>query len=363
MQALETVRIGKRIVGRGYPAYIIAEIGSNFDGDLGRAKRLAQLAKEAGADAYKIQNFLAPKIVSSEGFKNLKASFQSSWDKPVVDVYRSAEFPREWVAEVAAYCDSIGIDFLSSPYDHGAVDLLERIGVPAHKIGSGEIDNLDFLEYVAKTGKPLILACGSATLEDVATAVEAVRRNGNGSIVLLQCVTNYPSPIGDANLRAMVTLSDTFGVPVGYSDHTIGTIGGGDDPLNGITVPLGAIALGGCMIEKHVTDDRTRKGPDHPFALEFEDLKRMVDAIRAMERALGDGIKRVMESERETVIIQRRGIYAARGIRKGEQITRDMLEYLRPAVALRPPEVGKILGKRAVRDISAGSPMYADAVS
>lgn len=354
---MKTIRIGQKTIGSGYPAYIIAEVGSNFDGDLKRAKQLARLSKDLGADAYKIQNFKAEKIVSNIGFKNLQVSFQATWDKPVVEVYRAAEFPRKWVKEIAEYCHEIGIDFLSAPYDTEAVDLLEEIGVPAYKIGSGEIDNLEFLSYIAKTGKPIILATGAATMKEIEAAVKVIKRAGNNQIVILQCVTNYPSPMVDTNLRAMVTLAEKFGFPVGFSDHTIGKEGGGDDPLHGITVPLASVALGGVVIEKHFTDDRTRKGPDHPFAMEPNDLSLMIKAIRALETALGDGKKQLMPSERETVVIQRRGAYATREIRKGELITKESVEFLRPAIGLRPHEFQEVKGKKARRIITKGEPI------
>lgn len=350
-------RIGRHVIGIGRPAYIIAEIGSNFDGSLERAKRLALMSKQAGADAFKIQNFTAPRIVSSVGFNNLQVAFQAKWDKPVVEVYRAAEFPRAWLRELSDYCHKIGIDFFSSPYDTEAVDLLEKIGVPAHKLGAGEIDNLEFIKYVAQTHKPVIISAGAATLDEIRQAVAVMRKAANDKLVLLQCVTNYPSPIADANLRAMVTIGETFKVPVGYSDHTIGKEGGADDPLGGLTVPLGAVALGACMIEKHVTDDRSRSGPDHPFAVTMPEFAKMISGIRAMEAALGDGKKRVMPSEKMTVVIQRRGIYAAKDISKGEAIRRDAIVFLRPAVGLRPSAIKKVVGAKARRAIKAGSPV------
>jgi sialic acid synthase SpsE len=359
----QQMRIGRRLVGVGRPAYIIAEIGSNFDGSLARAKRLAKLCREAGADAFKIQSFAAEKIVSAEGFRNLQVAFQAKWDKPVVDVYKAAEFPRKWLKEISDYCKEIGIGFFSSPYDTEAVDLLEGIHVPAHKLGAGEVDNLEFIAYVASTRKPVILSAGAATMGEITRAIAAVRKAGNDKLILLQCVTNYPSPLGDSNIHAMVEMGKKFRVPVGYSDHTIGKEGGCDDPLNGLTVPLGAVALGACVIEKHVTDDRTRKGPDHPFALTMQELAQMVRGIRAMEAALGDGKKHVMASERQTVIIQRRGMYATRDIKKGQTIARDMITYLRPAVGLRPPLVKKVVGKKARRDIPSRYPIREEDVA
>lgn len=359
--AIQPIKIGSRLVGPGQPAYIIAEVGSNFDGDLERAKLLAKMSKDAGADAYKIQNFLAPKIVSSEGFKDLQVAFQAKWDKPVVEVYKNAEFPREWVKEVADYCKEIGIEFFSSPYDTDAVDLLEELGAVAYKVGSGEIDNLEFITYIAKTGKPVIIGAGASTLQEVEDAVRTVREAGNEQIILLQCVTNYPSAMADANLRSMVAMGEQFNVLYGYSDHTIGVAGGGDDPLNGITVPLGSVALGGCLIEKHVTDDRTRKGPDHPFAMTISgNFKDMIAGVHALESALGDGHKALVSSEEETSVIQRRGAYALRAIAPGETIARADFEYLRPAVGIRPRDASKLIGATATKAIAQGSPIKQD---
>lgn len=360
---MQIINIGERHIGVSNPVYIIAEIGSNFDGDLQRAKHLADLAKSAGADAFKIQNFSAPKIVSEKGFKNFSISFQSKWDKSVVEVYKKAEFPRKWIKDLSDYCESINIDFLSSPYDKEAVDLLEEVDICAYKIGSGEIDNLDFLKYVAEKSKPIILGCGASTLEEIEKAVSVIRNVGNDKIILLQCVTNYPSPISDANIKAMVTIKNKFGLEVGYSDHTIGKEGGGDDPLYGITVPLGAVSLGAVVIEKHFTDDRKRTGPDHPFAMDYENFKKMVDAIRALEKALGDGLKKIEDSEKETIIIQRRGIYAKNDIEAREIISREKIEFLRPALFLRPPEVNKILGKKTKVKIKSGEPIKLDDIS
>ena len=343
-------------MGPGYPAYVIAEIGSNFDGSLERAKMLAKMSKEAGADAFKIQNFIAEKIVSNEGFKNMKIAHQAKWDKPVMEVYKKAEFPREWVREVFDYCKEIGIDFFSAPYDIEAVDLLEEVGVDVYKIGSGEIDNLEFLAYVAKKGKPMIIATGSATSEEVDAAVKTARDAGCSDIILLQCVTNYPSPIADSELHAMVAMGQKYGVPYGYSDHSTGPTQGGDDPLGGLTIPLGTVALGGCMIEKHVSDDPTRSGPDHPFAMKIDgNFTQMIAGMHALESALGTGEKRIMPSEKETVIVQRRGVCTARDVKEGETLKREDLEFLRPATGLKPPQIGLAVGKKAKHDMPKGT--------
>jgi len=354
------LKINQNVIGQGHPAYIIAEVGSNFDGSFERAKMLAKMAKDAGADAYKIQNFLASRLVSKKGFEGLQVAHQAKWVKPADQVYREAEFPREWLKALADYCQEIHIDFLSAPYDKEAVDLLDEIGVPAFKFGSGEIDNLEFLEYAAKKGKPMIVSCGACTLADVRRAVETIKNVGNDQIILLQCITSYPTFMKNANLKAMVALKDAFGFEVGYSDHTTSIVGGGDDPLEGIAVPLASVALGGVMIEKHFTDDISRKGQDHSFALPIETFKKMVDSIKALEKAMGDGVKKVEESERETVIIQRRGIYAKENIQPGEKISPEKIEFLRPALFLRPPQAKEILGKESRRMINAGEPIKLD---
>lgn len=350
------------MVGLNYPTYIIAEVGSNFDGSLSRAKKLADLAKKLGADCYKIQNFVASKIVSEHGFANLKISFQAKWPKSVTEVYKSAEFPRKWLPELSDYCEKIGIDFMSAPYDKEAVDALEKINVRAYKIGSGEIDNLPFLSYVAKTKKPIILSSGSATLAEIKRAVKTIELSGNKKIIILQCISNYPSPMAHANLRVLETLRETFPYPVGYSDHTIGPSGGGDDPLNGITVPLASVAMGARVIEKHYTDDRRRNGPDHSFAIEPKEFEVMIKGIRAVESALGNKLKKVTPAEKETYIIQRRGIYARRDIEKGEGFTEEALEFLRPALGLRPCRIVDLVGKKARRDIKAGEPIKSNVV-
>lgn len=352
------LKVGKRTIGEGLPVYIISEVGSNFDGDLKRLKKLAKISKEIGADCFKIQNFLAGKIVSDSGFKNYKVAHQAKWKDSVFNIYKRAEFPRKWIGEIANYCKKIGIDFSSAPYDIEAVDLLKKFNLPFIKIGSGEIDNLEFLKYVAKLKKPIFIACGSSTIEEIKNALAAIRSVGNNQIVLMQCVTNYPSPVGDANLKAMVNLGKKFNVLVGYSDHTTSPAGGGDDPLSGLTIPLGAVALGAVVIEKHFTDDTKRVGPDHPFAMDVDAFSQMVNGVRAMEKALGDGKKRIMPSEKQTVVIQRRGVYSLKAIRKGSVIKKDGIELLRPAVGVIAGDVRKLIGLKARHDIKAGYPIY-----
>ena len=344
------IKIGDRYVGDGEPVYIIAEIGSNFDGNLEQAKKLVDFAKEAGADATKFQSFIPDKIIAKKGFPT-KDSFQAKWDKSVYEVYSDAMFPREWHGEIARYCREKKIHFFSSPYDSEAVDLLDEIGVPAFKIGSGEITNLSFLEYVARKRKPIILGTGASTLGEIEEAVNTIRTVGNEDIILLQCVTNYPSPIEQANIRAMVALGETFQVLVGYSDHSPGSV-----------VPLGAVALGACVIEKHFTFDKTRKGPDHPFAMDVPEMTAMVRDIRLLEKALGSPVKQVYPAEAETVIIQRRSLFAKTDIPAGTVITEEMIEPLRPAIGVSPKYMEIIIGRKARVDIPEGEPLPWDKI-
>jgi sialic acid synthase SpsE len=344
MHTIKNIRIGNRLLGDGQPVYTVAEIGSNFDGSLDQAKKLVDLAKTAGADAVKFQSFLADKIVSEHGFRNLKVSFQSKWKKSVYEVYKDAEFPREWHQEIADYCRKKKITFLSTPYDKEAVDLLDEIGVPAFKVGSGDINFLFLIEYMAKKGKPMIVGTGASTLGEIEEAVNVIRDAGNEDIILLQCVTNYLSPVEQANIRAMVTLREAFQVNVGYSDHA-----------RGYLVPLCAVALGACLIEKHFTFDKMREGPDHPFAMDVPEFTEMVNNIRLVEKALGSYIKRPVPAEDETISIQRRCIYSKEDILKGTIITRNMLTLLRPDKGLKPKFMDIVVGRRAQKDIPKGT--------
>jgi sialic acid synthase SpsE len=342
---MKKIKIGNRYVGEGEPTYIIADIGSNFDGSLKQAKYLIDLAKDVGVNAAKFQSFLPDKIIAKDAFKT-KSAFQAKWKKSVYEIYSEATLPRKWHKELADYCCEKNIDFFSSPYDKEAVDLLEDLDVPAYKIGSGEITFLSLIDYIARKKKPVILGTGASNMGEIEEAVNVIRDAGNNDIVLLQCVTNYPSLFEHANIRSMVTQGKAFQVLVGYSDHTPGSI-----------VPLGAVALGACIIEKHFTFDKQRSGPDHPFAMDVNDMRNMVNNIRQLESALGSPIKRVTPAEKETSIIQRRSIFAARDIIAGTIITEEMVEPLRPAIGITPQFTNLIIGKKAKIDIKKGTPV------
>ena len=343
------LKIGQHFIGLQHPTYFIADISANHDGSLERAKMLIRLAKEAGADAAKFQNFRAPKIVSDYGFKAMQGqvSHQATWKKSVVEVYSDASIPFDWTPILKEECDKLNIDYFSSPYDFEAVDYLDPF-VPAHKIGSGDIDWLEMLEHIALKGKPVILSSGAATIGEVQQAVHTILPL-NQQLVLLQCNTNYTaSPVNfdHIHLRVLQTYQTLFPeIPVGLSDHT-----------HGHATVLGAVALGARVIEKHFTDDTSRVGPDHPFSMTPVTWREMVDRTRELERALGSADKSVSGNEVDTTIVQRRCLRASRDIRSGEVFTREMIDVLRPATpgAIRPDQVFQVVGTRALKDIPMG---------
>lgn len=344
------IKIGNRLVGGNAPTYFIADIGANHDGSLKRAKDLIRLARQAGADAAKFQNFRAAKIVSDYGFRTMggKQSHQSKWNKSVSEVYENASLPYDWTPELKAFCDDVGIDYFSSPYDFETIDMLDPY-VPAFKIGSGEITWIEALERIAKKGKPVLLATGASTIGEVQQAVIAILAI-NPQLVLMQCNTNYTADPGNydhIHLNVLKTYQLMFpNVVLGLSDHT-----------HGHAAVLGAIVLGARVVEKHFTDDTSREGPDHPFAMDPDTWADMVENTRLLERALGSTQKFVTDNEAETVVVQRRCLRAACDFRAGETLTREMIDVLRPAVhgAILPYEIVSVIGTKAIVDIPEGS--------
>ncbi|MEN4043150.1 MAG: N-acetylneuraminate synthase family protein [Anaerolineaceae bacterium] len=343
------IQIGDRIIGENHPTYFIAEISANHDGSLERARYLINLARQAGAEAAKFQNFRAPKIVSDYGFRNLggQVSHQASWRKSVYQVYEDASLSLEWTPVLKEMCDEVGIHYFSSPYDFEAVDHLDPF-VPAHKIGSGDINWIEEIEHIARKGKPVLLATGASDIGDVQRAVHAIR-DINPQLILMQCNTNYTGSMENfdhIHLRVLQTYRMMFPeLVLGLSDHTPGH-----------ATALGAVALGARVIEKHFTDDCSREGPDHPFSMEPQAFAEMVENTRRLERALGSTDKFVAENEQQTVIVQRRCLRAARDIQPGEELTRDMIDILRPATpgAILPFEIDAVIGARAINHISFG---------
>ncbi|MER3395943.1 MAG: N-acetylneuraminate synthase [Acidimicrobiia bacterium] len=332
--------IAGRQVGAGAPCYIVAEAGANHDRDFYRAKQLIDVAAEAGCDAVKFQTYTGSDLYSkfTPPFEYLK---DISTEPPAQLLDRIA-LPQEWQPRLKDYADFVGITWFSSPFDFDAVDALETVGVPCYKIASFEILDLDLVRKCASTGKPLIISTGMATLGEIEDALGVCESEGNDRVALLHCVSSYPASPHSANLRAMETIRRAFGVPTGFSDHTLG-----------IVIPIAAAALGADIIEKHFTVSRNLKGPDHPFALEPNELKAMVEGVRAAEAALGDGRKRgpTAEESGEMYTMARRSIVAKSDIPAGTVITREMLTSKRPGYGIKPKYIRWIVGRVAKRDI------------
>ena len=342
-------KVENKTIGMKHPTYFIADVAANHDGDLGRAKELIYMCKEAGADAAKFQHFAAKSIVSDYGFKNLgtQQSHQAKWEKSVYDVYNDASLKADWTPILKETCDKAGITFFTSPYSFELIEEVDKY-IPAYKIGSGDITWPQIIDYMGKKGKPLFLACGASDLRDVDIAVKAMLQR-TGNICLMQCNTNYTASLGNfkyINLNVLNVFRDRYpGMILGLSDHTPGH-----------ATVLGAVTLGARAIEKHFTDDNNRKGPDHKFAMNPQSWREMVERTRELEAALGDGIKTVEDNEKDTVIIQRRSIRVKADVRAGDVLQSDMLEVLRPCPpdAFKPSDLPYVMGKKAKNDIKKG---------
>lgn len=338
------IKIGKEIITQTSRPYFIADIAANHDGSLERAYKLIELAKEAGADVAKFQNFKAKTIVSKKGFETMKGqiSHQSNWKKTVYEVYKDASIDTTWTELLKKKCDEVGIEYMTSPYDFESVDSVEEY-VNAYKIGSGDITWIEILKYIARKNKPILLATGASTLEDVKRAMEALKNN---KIILMQCNTNYTGEkenFNYINLNVLKKYRELYPeIILGLSDHT-----------RGYATVLGAIALGANVIEKHFTDDNNRIGPDHKFAMNPQNWREMVEASMELYNALGDGEKRIEENEKQTVIVQRRGLYLKKDIKKGEKIRREDLIALRPMKkdGIEPYQMEKIFDKKVKKDL------------
>ena len=333
-------------IGKNSPTFFISEIGSNFDGNIKRAKSLINLSKKLGANAVKFQHYSASTLVSDPGFKSLRGSLthQKKWKKSVYETYKKASLNPKWTKELALYSKKIDIIFFTSPYSEDLVDIVDKY-VPAYKIGSGDISNLNLIKKIAKLGKPILLATGASTFFEVRQAVELIGKYNN-KLVLMQCNTNYTSGNSNyknLNLKVLETYKKKFpDVVLGLSDHTLDEVS-----------TLGSIALGAKVIEKHFTDSNIRKGPDHPFSLNKYSWLEMIKKARLLEQTLGDGKKIIEENEKDAYVVQRRSICARRFIPKGKVLQKKDLIFLRPLPlgAFHPYEEDKILGKIAKKDI------------
>ncbi len=336
--------IGSTAVGPSHPVYIIAEAGVNHNGDLALAHRLVEAAAHAGANAVKFQTFKAERLVTPQAAKAAYQKETTGIGESQLEMIERLELPFEAFRELEADCQRRGILFLSTPFDEESADFLEQLRVVAFKVGSGEITNLPFLAHLARKGRPLIVSTGMATLGEVETAIHTIRTAGNPPLALLHCVSNYPAEPADANLRAMHTLSAAFGTPVGFSDHTLG-----------LTVPLAAVALGACIIEKHFTLDRTMPGPDHRASLEPAQLQALVRGIREVQAALGHGRKEPALGEASTAVAARKSLVAASEIPAGTVLTEAHIDIRRPGNGLPPAWRPMLVGRTTRVAIAAGA--------
>lgn len=337
------VTIAGRLVGPGAPCFLVAEAGVNHNGDVELARRLVDAAAAAGADAIKFQTFRAEGVASADA---PKAGYQletTDGGESQLEMLRRLELGRDAFAELKERAEQRGLAFLSTPFDAASVDLLDGLGVAAFKVASPDLTNLPLLEEVARRGRPVILSTGLADLNEVVAAVDAARAAGAGELVVLHCVSDYPAPSEDANLRAMATMAERLGVPVGYSDHTEGS-----------EVALAAVALGACMIEKHLTLDRSLPGPDHRASLEPDELAALFGASRRVEAALGDGVKEPTVAERLNAGAVRRSLAAAGDLPAGVELTREMLTALRPGNGIPPGRIDEVVGRRLRRGLARG---------
>lgn len=323
--------------------FIIAEAGVNHNGNIELARELVSSAAFSGADAVKFQSFRAEHLVARWAEKASYQRRSTDLNESQFEMLRRLEIDENAHRELFNYGAKNNIEVMSTPFDAESADMLESLGVKCFKIGSGEITNIPFLRHIARKGRPIILSTGMSTMDEVAEAVLAIQEEGNKDLTLLHCVSSYPVPMDQANVRAMDTMRNKFQTKVGYSDHT-----------KGIEACLAAVALGARVIEKHFTIDKNLPGPDHEASLDVNELKLLVESIRSVEAALGDGIKRPMACEVENIQVVRRSLFAAVDIPQGELIQENMIESKRPAVGIPPSELYRVIGNRSVRVIERG---------
>lgn len=339
-------RINHRLIGLGHPTYVIAELSANHNQNFDEAVRLIKAAKESGADAIKLQTYTPDTLTIDCRNEYFQIGSGTIWEgKNLYDLYGEAYTPWEWQPKLKDVANELGLDLFSTPFDASAVDFLEEMRVPAHKIASFEIVDLPLIKKIAQTGKPIIMSTGMATLAEVSEAVDVIRGENNDQIVLLKCTSAYPALPEDMNLRTIPHLSQAFDVPVGLSDHTLGT-----------AVPVAAVALGACMIEKHFTLSRDVLGPDSAFSLEPSEFREMVNAIRVTEKALGTVKYEVTKKESSSRVF-RRSLFVVKDMAPGEAFTADNVRSIRPGYGLHTRYVENVMRKKAIQAIKRGTPL------
>jgi pseudaminic acid synthase len=340
------IEIGNRTIGTGKPVYVIAELSANHNRDFETAVRIVHAAKDAGADAVKLQTYTPDTITLASNREEFRVSGGTIWDgRNLHDLYAEAFTPWEWQPKLKKVADDVGMDLFSSAFDFSAVDFLEEMGVPAHKVASFELVDIPLIQRMARTGKPLIMSTGMATVEEIEEALHSAREAGGTQIALLKCTSAYPAPAEEMNLRTIPEMARRFGVPVGLSDHTMG-----------IAAPVAAVALGACIIEKHLTLSRSTPGPDSAFSLEPHEFKSMVDAVRTAERALGE-VNFAATGKEAASRAFRRSLFIVEDVKKGEAFTAANVRSIRPGYGLHPRHLAEVLGRCAARDTERGTPL------
>ena len=339
------LRLGKRTIGAGAPVYVVAEMSANHNQSFEQAVRLVEAAKQAGADAVKLQTY-TPNTLTIDCDSDYFRVKGTAWEgRNLFDLYGEAYTPWEWQPKLKEVADGLGLDLFSSPFDDTAVGFLEKMRVPAYKVASFELVDTALLQKVASTGKPVIMSTGMATLTEIEEAVQTLRQAGCTGLALLKCNSGYPAPPEEMNLRTIPDMAQRFDVPVGLSDHTLG-----------IAVPVAAVALGACIIEKHFTLSRAAPGPDSAFSLEPHEFKAMVDAVRVAEKALGEVRYEATEHEAASRAF-RRSLFVVEDMKAGDVYTEKNVRSIRPGQGLAPKHLSEVLGRRAVRDIARGTPL------
>jgi pseudaminic acid synthase len=340
------ITIGKRRIGAGEPVYVVAELSANHHQDYDQAARVIQAAKDAGADAVKLQTYTADTITIASDRPEFRIGGRTLWDgRNLHQLYQEAYTPWDWQPSLKKVANDLGLDLFSSPFDASAVDFLEKMDVPAHKLASFELVDIPLIQVMARTGKPLIMSTGMATVEEIDEAMQAARLAGATQIALLKCTSAYPAAAEEINLRTIPELGRRFSVPVGLSDHTMG-----------ISVPVAAVALGACIIEKHITLARAVPGPDSAFSLEPQEFKAMVEAVRIAEMALG-GVYFGCSDKEASSRIFRRSLFVVQDVKRGELLTAENVRSIRPGHGLHTRHLPEILGRRAACDIERGTPL------
>jgi N-acetylneuraminate synthase len=340
------MKIGRRNVGPEHPVYVVAELSANHNQNFDQAVRIVRAAKDAGADAIKLQTYTPDTMTLASDRNEFVIRGGTIWDgRNLHDLYGEAYTPWEWQPKLKQAAEELGMDCFSSAFDSTAVDFLENMDVPAHKIASFELVDIPLIQKIAHTRKPLIMSTGMATVEEIEEALRSARDAGASQIALLKCTSAYPAPVQDMNLRTIPEMARRFGVPVGLSDHTMG-----------IAAPVAAVALGACIIEKHMTLSRSTPGPDSAFSLEPREFKAMVDAIRTAEKALGT-VHFGLSAKEETSRIFRRSLFVVEDVQQGDAFTPANVRSIRPAHGLHPRYLPEVLGKRASRKIKRGTPL------